>query len=127
MKPEFSVMTGLATATVVYGIHLNSTPTAADLRSLDANNADISKSERIATWTGAGLVAGVSLIARDPTIFIIGGSMVVAMAWIHRHANAVNPVTGTMKPSAEGTPRVGQAEAPQEYSAPQAPAYEPSF
>lgn len=127
LKPEFSVLTGLATATVVYGIYQNSMPSAADIRSLDANNSDIAKSERTASWASAGIVAGVSLIARDPTIFIIGGTMVVAMAWLHRHANSVNPTTGTMHAAAEGTPRTSQADAPAEYSAPSAPAYESTF
>jgi len=125
LKPEFSVLTGLATATVVYGIYQTSMPSVADVRSLQANNGDIAKSERTASWAAAGVVSGVALIAKDPTIFIIGGGTLVAMAWMHRHANAVHPTTGTTAVAME--PRVSQAEAPEQYSAPQAPAYESTF
>lgn len=125
LKPEFSVLTGVATGVVVYGVYQNAMPSVADIRSLDANNADLNKAERTASWTAAAVVAGVSLIARDPTIFIIGGSVMVAMAWMHRHANAVHPTTGSVRP--EGTPRVGQAEAPEQYSAPTTPAYDTTF
>lgn len=91
MKPEISIGAGLALATLVYAIYTNATPSVADIRTLTENNADIEKSERSATWLAAGSVAGVSLIARDPVIFMVGGSMVIAMAWWTRHANMVSP------------------------------------
>jgi len=125
MKPEYSVMTGTMTAVVVYGIYQNALPSVADVRSLQANNADLAKSERAASWMSAAVVAGVALIAKDPTVFIIGGAAVVGMAWFHRHANAVHPTTGTTAIAME--PRVSQAEVPAAYSAPSAPTYEPSF
>lgn len=90
LKPEASLGVSLATAAVVYATYTNMTPPIADIRSLDPNNTDIAKSERLATWTSAGVVAGISLLARDATIFVIGGAMVVAMAWAHRHANRVD-------------------------------------
>ena len=125
LKLEASLGIGLATATVVYGVYQSSLPSAADTRSIDANNADLAKAERTASWTAAAVVSGVSLIARDPTIFIIGGATMVSMAWMHRHANAVHPATGSVREL--GTPRVGQAEAPEQYAAPTAPVYEPTF
>jgi hypothetical protein len=125
LKPEFSILGGIATGALVYGVYAASLPSVADTRSLQANNPDLAKSERVASWTSAGVVAGVSLIAKDPTIFIIGGTMVVAMAWMHRHANSVNPSTGTMASSM--VPRVSQAEAPQNYAAPVTPKYDSVF
>jgi hypothetical protein len=125
LKPEFSVGTGVAVGALVYGIYQNALPTVADIRSLDAQNTDLDKAERSATWLSAAVVAGVSLIARDPTVFIIGGTMTVALAWMHRHANAVNPLTGLA--ATLGVPRSSQVDAPQEYSAPAAPAYAPTF
>jgi hypothetical protein len=92
-KPETSLAVALATATVVYAIHQNATPSIADVRSLESNNVDVQKAERAATWTSAGIVAGISLLAKDATIFIIGGSMVIAMAWMTRHADQVDTIT----------------------------------
>lgn len=129
LKPEASIAIGLATATVVYGLFSVASPSIADIRSLDAHNQDLDAAERVAGWTAAGTVAVISLIAKDPTVFVIGGSMVVGMVWWHRHANSVLPATGrasTMGPTsmAEATPRVTQDEAPQLYSVPVTPAYD---
>lgn len=104
LKPEVSIPVALATATVVYAIHTNATPTIADVRSIDAGNPDIQSSERAASWTAAAVVAGVSLIARDPNVFIVGGAMVIAMAWLTRHADAVNPMTGFASTITRGGP-----------------------
>lgn len=93
LKPDVSLGVALATATVVYGIHSNMTPNNADVRSLEANNMDVQASERAASWISAAVVAGISLLAKDPTIFVVGGTMVVVMAWTTRHADQVDTVT----------------------------------
>jgi hypothetical protein len=93
LKPEVSLAVALATATVVYAVHQNATPNLADVRSLESNNLDIQRAERTASWVSAGVVAGISLLAKDATIFIIGGSMVIAMAWMTRHADQVDTIT----------------------------------
>jgi hypothetical protein len=94
LKPETSLTVGLATAALVYGIYSNALPTVADIRVGQADDADIAGSEQAAAWTAAAAVAAVSLIAQDPTVFVIGGSMLVVLSWLHRHANQVNPLTG---------------------------------
>lgn len=94
LKPEVSLPVALATAAVVYGIYSNATPTIADIRSVRPNDSTIESSRKFATWTSAAVVAGVSLIAKDPTIFILGGSMVIIMDWATRHGNAVSPLSG---------------------------------
>lgn len=127
LKPEVSLGVALATAAVVYGIYQNATPTIADIRSLDAQNKDIDASERQATWTAAGTVGAISLIAKDPTVFTVGGLMVIAMAWAHRHANLVDSVTGMAVPGLPATRSTApetQADAPAAYSAPAAPQYD---
>jgi hypothetical protein len=91
LKPEMSVGTGLALAALVHAIHMGATPNLSDIRTLPEGNPDIDTEERKASWQAAGLVAGISLIARDPVIFIIGGTMVILEAWFTRHANYTNP------------------------------------
>jgi len=102
--PEVSIGVGLAVGTVVYGIYQGALPPVADVRSLDAHNQDVAASERMAGWTAAAVVAGISLLAKDGTVFIIGGSMVIAMSLRHRHANAVNPVEGRAGTEGRGLP-----------------------
>lgn len=110
LKPEVSLPVGLATAAVVYAIYSNATPTIADIRSAPPGDKTINSSRRAASWTAAGVVAAISLIARDPTIFVLGAGSVVALDWWTRHANQVNPLTGKATtreaPPAGGDPSV---------------------
>jgi hypothetical protein len=73
---------------------------------------DIMSAERGATWIAAGLVAGVALMTQDPTVFVIGGAVVVAMAWFYRHGNEVSPLSG--KASLDIIPGGVQSAKPEE-------------
>lgn len=90
LKPEASLMTSLAVGAVVYSVYANATPPMADTRSLPGGNRDIQRAERTATWTSAGIVAAISLLAKDPTVFVIGGAITIGMAWWHRHSDLVD-------------------------------------
>lgn len=103
LKPEISLGVGLATAAVVYGVYQNATPTIADIRAGSPNDEIVEGTRKMAAWTAAAVVAGISLIARDPTVFIIGGTMVVGLDWWHRHANAYNPDTGNAAGAGQAT------------------------
>lgn len=94
LKPEMSVAAGLATATLVYSIYNRGLPSAADIRTLEQHNADVDAIRKQNTWIAAGVVGAISLISKDPTIFVVGGAMVIALDWSTRHADAVNPITG---------------------------------
>lgn len=127
LKPETSVAMGLATATVVGVIYAQALPSQADVRSLDSHNQDLAAAERAASWTAAGAVAAISLLTRDATVFILGGSMVIALSWWHRHSNAVSPLTGKVSGSggtAMMVPATTQTEAPAAYSAPNPVSYD---
>lgn len=89
-----SLGTGLAVGGLVVAIYMQATPTVADVRVGDPGDRDIDSAERAAAWQSAGIVAAISLLARDPNIFIIGGAVTIGMAWMYRHANEVNPLTG---------------------------------
>jgi hypothetical protein len=100
LQPSASLGVGLATAGLVFAIHSQATPTMADIRVGQPNDDHVDRSERAATWMSVAVVSAISLVAKDPAIFIIGGSAAVAMAWWTRHGNQVNPLTGLA--SAEG-------------------------
>lgn len=93
MKAETSIVAGVSVAALVYAIYSNATPSIADIRVAKPHDADIEASRKLAAWTSAGVVAGVSLIAKDATIFTLGGAMIIALDWWHRHANEVTPLT----------------------------------
>ncbi len=105
-KPEVSLGIGLATAALVWGIYNSALPSLAEARVTDQNDRDLAAAERTATWTSAAVVSGVSLIAHDATVFILGGAMVIGLAWMHRHANQVHPQVGkATMPAPSDTPQ----------------------
>lgn len=94
MKAEVSVPAALAVAALVGGIYANATPTLADIRGVEPGNPNVAASRKQAAWLAAAAVSGISLLAKDPTIFVMGGAMVIAFDWFHRHADRVDPTTG---------------------------------
>lgn len=105
-RPEVSLGMGLATAALVWGIYNSALPSLAEARVTDQNDRDLAAAERTATWTAAAVVAGVSIIAHDATVFVLGGAMVISLAWMHRHANQVHPEMGrATMPIAPDTPQ----------------------
>jgi hypothetical protein len=95
---EASVGTGLAVGGIAFTVFNLSLPPLTDIRAAEPENGDVFRAERTATWVAAGIVTGVALITSDATVFVIGGSTVVALAWLYRHANEVKPVTGLATP-----------------------------
>lgn len=94
LKPEVSISTGLALGALVWTIYNRALPADVDVRVAQPNDADVEASRRKAAYTAAAVVSGVSLIAKDATVFILGGAMVIAVDWWARHSNAVNPEMG---------------------------------
>lgn len=98
---EMSVMGSLATLAAVFAIHQNFTPPIADIQGMPAGVADIDVAEKRATWTSIGVVSLVSLLAKDPTIFVVGSAGTVGLALMTKHANWTEPTIGgrTLTPS----------------------------
>lgn len=94
MKPEYSVVSGLAVGGLVVAIHANATPTMADIQSLPAGQPEIAQQEKKATWMCVGIVSIVSLLAKDPTIFVIGALTTAGMSLATKHANWATPGAG---------------------------------
>lgn len=110
LSPEGKLGLSLTTGVLVYGIYQLQMPTHTDIRTVEAGNADVEASEKTATWIAATTVAGISLIAKSPEVFVIGGLITVAMAWTYRHANAVNPLTKKATASLKNATALGAAQ-----------------
>jgi len=106
-RAEVSLGMGLATAAIVWGVFNTSLPSIAEARVTTQNDSQLAAAEKTATWVSAAVVAGVSLISKDATVFVLGGATIVALAWMHRHANLVHPEVGTatMPASSLNTPQ----------------------
>lgn len=110
-KPEVSLGLGLATGAVVYGTYQHFVPNQADVRVGKPGDETLEKARKQAAWFSAAIVGGISLIAKDPTIFIIGGSMVVALDWATRSNNWTNPLSGRIELNPFTVERPGAAAA----------------
>jgi hypothetical protein len=94
LKPEGSLMAGLATAAMVYGTYTFSLPNGAAMHATDPQDLNIEAGRRKAAIQSAAVVGVVSLLAKDKTIFVLGGLMLIALDWHARIANAASPQTG---------------------------------
>jgi len=93
-KPEVSLGLGLGVATLVYAMYQR-LPGAADQRVSPVGDEHLEAVRKQNAWAAAAVVSGVSLVAKDPTIFIVGGLTIVTLDWLTRVNNWTNPVTGS--------------------------------
>ena len=100
IKPEHSLGASLAVMALDFGIFSLNMPVTADIKSSSPHNQSIDSSRKASIWTAVSACAALSLLAKDPNIFIFGGGFAVALDWFYRHANATSPFTGqvTMPP-----------------------------
>lgn len=94
LKPNEEVMTSAAVLAVVYAIFEMQAPNLADVRAAQPGNANVHTSVKGAAWEATAVVAGISLLSRSPTIFVVGGLATSVLAWHFYHANTVHPATG---------------------------------
>jgi hypothetical protein len=87
MDTAASVAVGLGLAGLVYATYNQALPPIVDQRNAPPGEPESTQAEKTARWTAGGMVAVVSLITMDPTVFIIGATSVVAFSWMYRHAN----------------------------------------
>lgn len=100
LKPEVSLGLAAAVAVGVYSVFQVEVPDLATVKAASPNQPHIKSSINSAGWTAAGIVAGISLLAKDPTIFVVGGAVAAALTWKYKHGNMSHPVTGEVVPPA---------------------------
>lgn len=94
LKQEDALLTGLAVAAVVAGIHAVGVPNVASVRASAPGNKHLEASRKSTSWTAAIVVVGAALLARDPTVFVIGGTVVIALDFAQRIANNTDNQSG---------------------------------
>lgn len=93
LKPDASVMVGVSTAALVGFVYSYGIPNLATIGATQAQDLNIESGRKKAAWTGAVVVAGLSLLTRDKTVFVIGGVTLIALDFHARHANATPPTS----------------------------------
>lgn len=90
LKPNENLMLAAAVAAVVYGTYNIALPTIADTRGLPGHVQDVDKAERVATTASITIVSGISLLAKSPEVFIVGGLFTLGLAWTYKNASHVD-------------------------------------
>lgn len=97
LKPENSIVAGLAVVGLVYADYSLHLGNMAQVQKTGPNDADVESSRKKAGWSALVLVSGVALLARDPNIFILGSAAIIAMEASARHAIMTNSDTGQIE------------------------------
>lgn len=98
LKPENSVVAGIATAGLVYSVYQMDLGPVAEVHATEANHPILEPSRKKAAYTSFAAVAALTLIARDANIGILGFLTIIAMEAHYRHAIMTDAATGILQP-----------------------------
>lgn len=103
LKPEGSVVSGIAVAGSVYAIYALHVGNIASAHASDSNHLSLESSRKKAGYTSFLFVSAITLITRDTNVGILGFGSIVVMELSARHAIMADPFTGKMQSPAETT------------------------
>lgn len=117
LKPEGSMMAGIATGALVYGIYSLNMGNLAMIHASPPGDGNARATRKKAAIESVAAVAAISLLARDANIFILGGGITILLDWHARHAVEAHPDTGQLAdnsgyvPAEQAVPMIDQAPA----------------
>jgi hypothetical protein len=94
LKPEGSVVAGIATVAVVFGIYQLSLGSVAQAQATDPNHPVLESARRKAGYTAGVFVAALTLLTKDANVGILGGGTIIAMELAYRHGIMAHPDSG---------------------------------
>jgi hypothetical protein len=100
LKPENSVLAGIATAGSVWAIYQMNVGSTVNAHASDANHPALESSRKKAGYMSFIFVSGITLITRDANVGLLGFASIIAVDVTSRHAIMSNPVTNMMEPPA---------------------------
>lgn len=93
-KPENSMIAGLAVVGLVianYNLHNGPVSSVALSPAEGGGSGSLTTSNKKSGWTSLIMVAGISLLAHDSNVFILGTASIIAMHSSYIHSIAVSP------------------------------------
>jgi hypothetical protein len=87
IKPSDELIVGATSIALVLAIFSQNTPNLADVRADRVSNVNTHKSTKMAAITATGVVGALSLLAKSPTVFVIGGAAILFETWKLHFAN----------------------------------------
>lgn len=97
LKPEGSIMSGMAVVGLVYAIYQMHVGSVADAHVTEPNHPSLESSRKKAGYISLAVVAALTLITRDGNVLVLGSGSIVGMELTYRHAIMSNPMTQMME------------------------------
>lgn len=94
LKPNEEIMAASFAVATVVGIFGVSAPNKADVRAAAPGNSLVHSSFKTAAIESIAVVSAIALLAKSPTVYVVGGMTIVIEAWMGYHANAYSPTMG---------------------------------
>lgn len=101
LSGENSIVVALATAAFVVGIYNMKVGPVSDVHATDAMDGNMKASVKKAGWEALVAVAGLTILAQDPNVLILGGSAIIAEELSYRHAMMASPNSGQIQVTPE--------------------------
>jgi hypothetical protein len=87
LKPGEEMIIGATSVAIVLAIFSNDTPNVADIRADKPNNVNTHKATKLAAITSTAVIGTIALIGKSPTVFTIGGAMILFEVWKRHYVN----------------------------------------
>lgn len=87
LKPSEELIVAATAITLVFAIYSNGLPNYADIRADQPGNVNTHKSTKMAAITSVAAVGALALVAKAPTVFVIGGATILFETWKYHFAN----------------------------------------
>jgi hypothetical protein len=100
LKPSDEMVITATAVALVYAIFNGNTPNLADIRADEKSNMNTHAAVKMAIITSVAAVGSLSLIAKSPTVFTVGGAMILFEGWKYHFAN--HGVDGTQAKPVNG-------------------------
>jgi hypothetical protein len=103
LKPEGSVVSGIATAGGVWAIYQMQVGPVSQAYASEANHNALESSRKKAGYMSFIFVSAITLLTRDSGVGLLGYGSIVANEVSYRHAIMADPNTGIVQPPSEST------------------------
>ena len=92
LKPSEEVMAASFSVATVIAVFGNYTASVNDLKAAAPSNQN-HNDQRRAALVSAAIVSGIALLAKSPTVFLVGGCTIILESVVRTHANYTMPQT----------------------------------
>jgi hypothetical protein len=87
LKPTDELIVSATGIAIVYAIFNGSTPNLADVRADQKGNTNTHAATKMAAITSIAAIGALSLVGKSPTVFTVGGAMILFETWKMHFAN----------------------------------------